>query len=58
MFYSKRTHCFKVAPLGGLYKQRNTKGRIVSWIYIYIYRERERENGLNESSFYQVGACL
>jgi hypothetical protein len=44
---------FKFTPVGRLYKQERTvRRRCLGGLNICIY------NGLNGSSFYQVGACL
>ena len=53
MVHCQKTHWFNIIPIQILYKLEMCSEKSVSWwIYIYIY------NGLNESSFYHVGACL
>jgi hypothetical protein len=54
MVHVKKTHWFNPIPFEILYKPEVVVNLSVSWWikYICIY------NGLNGSSFYQVGACL
>jgi hypothetical protein len=54
-FKYQKTQCFKLTPVGRLYKQEIMVRRVVvefCEVYIFMY------NGLIESSFYQVGAYL
>jgi hypothetical protein len=51
----KRHNDSKLTPVGRLYKQKGMVRRsVVEFVEVYIFIY----NGLNESSFYQVGACL
>jgi hypothetical protein len=53
MVQYQKTQCFKFTPVGRLYKQeRMVRRECLGGLNIFIY------NGLNGSSFYQVGACL
>ena len=52
---NKGTSCFKLIPIGRLYKQRSMVNKdVVEFVEVYIFIY----NGLNEGSFYQVGTCL
>jgi hypothetical protein len=54
-FKYQKTQCFKLTPVGRLYKQEIMVRRsVVEFVEVYIFIY----NGLNESSFYQVGVCL
>jgi hypothetical protein len=47
--------CFKLTPVGRLYKQEiMVRTCVVEFVEVYIFIY----NGLNEISFYRVGACL
>jgi hypothetical protein len=52
MVYVKKIQWFNPIPIEILYKPEVVVNLSVSWWILYIY------NGLNGSSFYQVGACL
>ena len=55
MVQYQKMQWFKFRPVGRLYKQGIMMRRsVVEFVEVYIFIY----NGLNESSFYQVGACL
>jgi hypothetical protein len=55
MIHYQKTQSFKFTPIGRLYKQRSMVNKsVVEFVEVYIFIY----NGLNEGSFYQVGACL